>query len=123
MASRRQDHWGCGCVLFEMMEQRLCFPDPPEASTTPPECTSRGWSANAHKLTTCYGLLLAQTCDDECLGKVAVQLDDWQQFEIRTPAAFERARRLHALVTPEVRSGANQARKARRVRASLGLST
>ena len=106
-----------------MMEQRLCFPDPPEASTTPPECTSRGWSANAHKLTTCYGLLLAQTCDDECLGKVAVQLDAWQQFEIRTPAAFERARRVHALVTPEVRSGANQARKARRVRASLGLST
>ena len=120
VASRRQDHWGCGCILFEMMEQQLCFPEPPEASTTPPQCASRAWSANGHKLTTCYGLLLAQTCDDECLGKVAVHLDDWQQFEPCTPAAFERARRMNAAVSPEIRQGANQARKARRVKACLG---
>ena len=122
MASQRQDVFGCGCVLYEMLEKRLCFPTPPEhAGVQPGDLASRSWEANNSKLRKCFTDLLAPgpELDPQCLLKVAMILEEWDVVRPETPSALERARR-HQALDSATRRAANKARKDRRKRAILG---
>eukprot|EP00438_Fugacium_kawagutii_P027422 Skav217148 [mRNA] locus=scaffold2621:8681:11690:+ [translate_table: standard] len=111
----RCDVWGCGCTLYEMVEAAMLFRLPPLMEEAIPALQSPKWRNYGSVLTSALRELMSTPTTRNCLEIVSnlLQLDEFENYQPKTGAQFERAKQ-RGYLDEEGNKKANQNQRKRR---------
>ncbi|CAK9060738.1 unnamed protein product [Durusdinium trenchii] len=113
--SERNDIWGAGCMLFEMLEGKMAFDNPPLPGQELPHCTAKGWNSYGGTLSNVWRQLMSTPTAKQSLSIVGDLLKfDMENYTPTTGSQIERMAKKRGLVNSDIKRQANLQRKKRR---------